>query len=418
VSIQSGSAASEWRHYWTLPIAAGLGYSMAALQTYAIGAFIGPLTDEFGWSRAGISFGLTIANIGNATLGVLVGLMVDRFGPRRIALIGVLTAGVAFALLGTTSGSLTHWFALWGVFAILGAGMQPSVWSSAVASRFEKSRGLALGIMLSGTSLGATVFPLLLTALIQSYGWRTAFMAAGAGWTALVFLVLLFFFRGAHDAGKQDAAAAPRKLSGMSFREALRQLAFYKLAFVCILYTLTTVGLSVHFVPVLVEQGTQPLSAAGVAALLGIFAMIGRLLIGLLLDRFPGRFVGASVFLFTIAGCALLLFDGANSASQIAAACMFGLALGAEMDVVTYLTARHFGLKNFGKIYGLLIAALAAGVALGPLTAGVIYDVSGAYDQFLIVTIVLTAISAITLLSLGKPPAAQPTAVQAAASAT
>lgn len=407
----SGSAGAEWRHYWTLPIAAGLGYSMAVLQTYAIGAFIGPLTEEFGWSRAGISLGLTIANVVGALLSVVVGMGVDRFGPRTVGLIGVLTTGAAFALLSTTSGDLTHWLILWGVFAVLAPPVQASVWSSAVASRFEKSRGLALGIMLSGASLGATIFPLLATALIQSQGWRTAFIITGLGWAAFVFVVLLLFFRGARDAGKKqaDAAASQADLPGVTFAEGLRQSAFYKLAFVCVLYTLTTVGLSVHFVPVLVENGTAALTAAGIASLLGIFAMIGRLVIGALLDRFPGRFVGAFVFLFPIAGCALLILDGGNPASQALAASAFGLALGAEMDVVTYLAARHFGLKNFGKLYGLLIAALSVGVAFGPLTAGAIYDATSQYDAFLLATIALTAISALVLLSLGKPPASATT---------
>ncbi len=407
-----GNAAAEWRQAWILPFAAGFGYSMAVLQTYAIGPFIGPLTEEFGWSRAGISFGLTIANVTGAVLSVVVGTLVDRFGPRIVGLVGVLTTGLAFSLLGTTSGSLAHWYALWGVFAILAPWVQASVWSSAVASRFQASRGLALGIMLSGASLGATLYPLLAASMIQSFGWRTAFMATGGIWAIIVFITILFFFRGAADTKTktettQEAAPAP-VLSGVTFAEGLRQAAFYKLFIVCMLYTLTTVGLSVHFVPVLVENGAEQISAAGVASLLGIFAMIGRLLIGLMLDRFPGRFVGAFVFLFPIAGCALLILRGGDPASQIAAASLFGLALGAEMDVVTYLAARHFGLKAFGRLYGLLIAALSIGVAFGPLSAGLIYDISGNYDQFLLVTIVLTIVSGLTLLSLGRPPELAP----------
>jgi predicted MFS family arabinose efflux permease len=159
----------------------------------------------------------------------------------------------------------------------------------------------------------------------------------------------------------------------------------------------------VHFVPILTDRGADPLAAAGIASLVGIFSIFGRLGTGLLLDRFPANWVGATVFLLPILACALLFFDGANSFSQGLAAAIFGLTVGAEVDVIAYLVSRHFGLKNFGVFSGAMIGALALGVAFGPLGAGAAFDRYGSYAQFLMLTMVFMAISSIALATLSRP---------------
>src|SRR5688572_22178301 len=136
------SAGAEWRSFWFLPVAAALGYSTAVLHTYGIGPFIAPLQQEFGWSRAQLSVGITIAGLAGALFSVPMGLLVDRWGPRIVALIGVLLMTGSFALLSTTTGATTNWIVLWSVIAFANLWLQATVWTSAVASRFETSRGL------------------------------------------------------------------------------------------------------------------------------------------------------------------------------------------------------------------------------------------------------------------------------------
>ncbi len=178
MSIQQG-AATEWRGYWYLPVIAALGYATSVIHVYAIGPFIEPLQAEFGWSRAQISFGLTISSFISAVFCIPVGMLVDRIGPRRIGLIGVLLMTGAFALLGTTTGTKLNWAVLWAIVAFATLGVQATVWTSAVNSRFEKSRGLALAITLSGASISAALFPVLATWLITAYGWRIGFSGLG-----------------------------------------------------------------------------------------------------------------------------------------------------------------------------------------------------------------------------------------------
>jgi MFS family permease len=140
------------------------------------------------------------------------------------------------------------------------------------------------------------------------------------------------------------------------------------------LFSFTAIGAVVHFVPILTDRGAAPLEAAGIASLVGIFSIVGRLGTGVLLDRFPGHLIGAAAFLLPIIASVLLLLDGANPLSQVIAAAVLWLTVGSEVNVITYLAARHFGLKNFGALYGALLMAFSLGTACGPLAAGAVFD--------------------------------------------
>lgn len=399
-------AYSEWRAFGVLPLVAALGYSNSVLHLYSIGTFIQPLQQEFGWSRATATMGVTIVNLAVAIFCAPIGILVDRIGPRLIGVIGALLVPLAYALLGTATGGYANWILLWSLVALGSLWVQSPIWTSAVATRFEASRGLAFAVTLSGASVGAALFPLLASRLIAAYGWRFAFVALGCAWAALVVPLIFLFFRGARDHERAPATTLPAQtnaLSGVSVSEGLRSAAFYKLLIAGAAFAFTTIGIVVHFVPVLTDSGAEPLAAAGIAALVGICAIIGRLGTGVLLDRFAGRFVGAAIFGLGIVACALLLTVGTAPVAQVMAAAMIGLTLGAEVDVIAYLGARHFGLKSFGVLFGGLVAALALGAALGPLAAGMTFDAYGTYAPFIVSAIALMAVSSLALASLGPP---------------
>lgn len=412
----SKTGSAEWRSYFMVPIAAALGYSTSVIHIYGLGPYFEPIQSELGWSRAQITIGLTIQTLISALFCVPIGAFVDRVGPRRIGLIGVLATSGAFALLSTATGSNGNWYFLWAVLALGTLPAQATVWTSAVASRFEVSRGLALAVTLCGASIGAAVFPPLATWLIKTHGWRTALLIEGATWAAITFPTLLLFFRGAHDDRGGPSAAraiAPPQLAGMSLRDGLRSSVFLRLFIASALFTFTLIALVVHFVPILKDRGADPMAAAGVAALVGLFSIAGRLGTGVLLDRFRASYVGAGAFMLPIVACALLLFWGQSSGAQSAAAAIIGLTLGSEVDVIVYLTTRHFGLKNFGALYGGLLTALSIGTAAGPLAAAAIYDAKGSYELFLWITTFTMGASALALGSLPRPafaPASVPPA--------
>ena len=413
------TAASEWRRYPMVPVTAALGYATSVIHIYGLGPYIEPVASSFGWSRAQVTVGLTITTLINALFCVPIGALVDRIGPRLVGLIGVLSTSGAFALIGTASGSEQNWYFLWGLLALGTLPAQATVWTSAVASRFEVSRGLALAVTLCGASIGAAVFPPLATWLIASYGWRTALMFEGVVWAALAFPVLLLFFRGAQDSREASSTThheATDALQGVSVGEGLRSTVFHRLFLASVLFTFTMIALVVHFVPILKGQGADAMAAAGVAALVGVFSIVGRLGTGMLLDRFRAAYVGAGAFLLPIVACALLIGAGDNPLAQSVAAAVVGLTLGSEVDVIVYLTTRHFGLKNFGTLYGGLLTALSLGTAFGPLAAAAVYDATGSYEPFLWLTVLAMASSALALASLPNMafrPGAEPSPVPA-----
>jgi MFS family permease len=405
--VQPG-AAEEWRRFWYLPLVAALAYSSAVLHSYGIGPFIEPLQNEFGWSRAQISFGPAITGLIGACFAIPMGMVIDRLGPRRVGLIGTFLMPVSIGLLGTTTDSLVHWYLLWTFVGFSNLWMQATVWTSALASRFEKARGVAFAVTFSGASLTAIILPLIATSLIIAFDWRTAIMLVGAIWTIAVFPLVFLFFRGAQDV-KVKPGEALRKpaadLPGATVRQALRAPSFYLLFVASLFFTITATGMIVHYIPILQDHGATALGAAGVASLVGIFSIIGRLGTGFLLDRFRPGVVGALSFMLPVISCVLLLFAGRDPVNQAIASALFGLTVGAEVDVIAFLATRLFGLKNYGVLFGAIVTAMAAGGAVGPLAAGYTYDINHSYSLFLMLVIALMVASALAVLSLGKPQA-------------
>lgn len=414
--VTAPGAITEWRNFWYLPVAASLGYATAVIYVYSMGPFIEPIQLEFGWSRAQISSGITIAAFLSAIFCIPIGILVDKVGPRKVGLFGVIMMCGCLALLGTATGTKGNWVFLWCLLAFSTLWVQATVWTSAVNSRFVQSRGLALAITLSGASISATIFPILATWLIKAYGWRTAYMAMGAIWLTVVFPFMFFCFRGAQDQKRsvKNDETNTTPLTGLSIAEGIRSPALYKLLMAGGFFAFTAIGIVVHFVPILKDSGADPLAAAGVASLIGIFSVVGRLGTGFLLDRFPSHVIGGVAFIIPIFACIFLIVDGANPINQALAAAIFGLTLGSEVDVIAYLAAKYFGLKNFGALYGALVMALSLGTALGPLGAGAVYDHYQSYEPFLILTALMMGASAIALFTLASTPTADSLSTQAA----
>ncbi|WP_375397334.1 MFS transporter [uncultured Sphingomonas sp.] len=404
------SARAEWRSYWHLPLLGALGMSVSVLHVYSLGPFMQPLAREFGWSRAQISSGITIANGMASLLSVFAGMAVDRFGPRRVGICGIAIMCTAIGSLGAATGSNADWV---GHFVLVGLGclsVHTTIWAGAVASRFRQARGLAISIAMCGSGISATIMPLAATWLIGSFGWRGGFVGLGFLWLAVAMPLIILFFSGAQDEGRgrrarpETAPIIPTiTLPGLTVAQGLHCPAFYKLAVAGGMYSFVLIGTIVHFVPILEDRGRAPLAAAATAGLIGFASIIGRLGTGLLLDRFPGNRVGAAAFVLPTLGLALLQWSG-SAFGEVAAAIVIGLSVGAELDVIAYLSTRHIGLRRFGALFGIMITALSAGLALGPVAAGTTFDHFGSYGWFLAAGMPLMAGCAIVLATLGRCP--------------
>jgi MFS family permease len=399
------AATSEWRRYPMLPVAAGLGYATSVIHIYGLGPYIEPISTAFGWTRTQTTLGLTLQTLVAAVFAIPMGMLVDRIGPRRLALFGVVATASAFALLGTATGSLANWLMLWGLLAIAALFVQTTIWTSAVAIRFEASRGMAFAVTLCGASVAQTIFPFLGAKLIAAYGWESALTVQAGLWSAVALPLLLLFFRGAQDGAPRHGEATPDRalLSGATLGEGLASSIYWRLWLASLLFTFTIVALVVHFVPILTGRGMGKLEAAGLAGLVGLFSIAGRLGTGVLLDRYRAARVGAVVFLLPVGGCLILIAGGTSAMGTAVAAALIGLTLGAEVDVLVYLTTRHFGLKSFGALYGGLLTALSIGTATGPLGASAVFDTYGNYTPFLWLTIAFMIASSLALVTLPRP---------------
>lgn len=415
-----GKAASgalmEWRAYAMLPVAAAFGYATSVIHIYGLGPYIEPISDSFQWSRTQVTAGLTIATLIQAVMAVPVGLAVDRFGPRILALLGICFSASAFAFLGTATGSAAQWYGLWLLMALATLPVQATVWTSAVASRFTASRGLAFAVTLCGASVAQALFPFLAAQLIESYGWQRAFMLHALAWFLLAFPIIFFCFRSAKDAPPVGAktTAITRETTpsadptGADFMTGLRSSIYIRLFVTSMMLTFAIVALSIHFIPLLTAKGAGATTAAAIASLIGIASIVGRLGTGVLIDRYRASHVGGCVFLLPALGALCLLYMGVDGAGPILAAIFIGLTLGAEVDVIVYILTRHFGLRSFGALYGALLTALSIGTAIGPLVASQLYDRTGSYGLFLWATIVLMLVSSASLFSLPAPGNEEP----------
>lgn len=400
----SADAKAEWGRHWPLPIAAALGYATSVIHIYGLSPYIVPVSETYGWDRSTVTFGLTIATLIQAAFGVPIGLLVDRIGPRPLGVIGVALTCTAFAAIGLGSdGDETRWYLLWALMAFATLPVQATVWTAAVATRFAASRGLAFAITLCGASIAQAVFPWLGSQLIASYGWQSAMAIQAAIWAAIAWPVIALFFRGARDvrAGPSAPADVEPTADGVEFLEGLRSTIYLRLLLASFMFTFVALALVVNFIAIQVDGGMEATAAGVLAFWIGIFAIIGRLGTGFLLDRLRASLVGAAIFCLPILACLGFLFLGPEGA--LASAVLIGLTVGAEVDVIVYLATRHFGLKAFGALYGGLLVALSLGTALGPLAANMLYDATGTYDQFLWGAIGAMAVSVACLASLPRP---------------
>ena len=372
-----GPGFGELRSHWRVLPPCMIGIMLCSTHGYSLGVMIPSLEREFGWARAEISLGMMIISLIALFAAPTVGMAIDRFGPRRIALSGILVFSFGLAMLSQAS-DLASWLLLWVLLAVGNMMILPTVWTKAINYYFDRNRGIALAIALCGTGIAATCVPALTHVLIESHGWRGAYIGLGAVGAALTLPVAWLLFR-MPDGGPAATAANTPPVTGLSAREGLLQPRFLKLAGATLLFSVTICALTTNLVPVLLSRDLTPATAAGIAGLLGIGSITGRLVGGLLLDRFDAaRVAAASVAMPVVTVALLLAFPGPAVA---AAACLIlGLAVGTEVDCCAYLAARHFGLKSFGTLFGAMNGLMLFGNGIAPVLANHVYDVTHSYD--------------------------------------
>ena len=411
----------EWRVGWPLVATGALGVALVALPFFSLGVFLEPIARDTGWSRTQISLGLTLLTAITVLGAPFVGLLVDRVGPRRVALSGALAYSVAVWTLAAASASVWHWWAAWLVIGVAHVFVTPMVWTTAVASRFRVSRGLALATVLAGSGLSTALAPALGGALLERLDWRWAYPTLVAGCALLVAILSALFLYGTKDLARKQSSktSAPNSTSGATLGEGIRSRAFWQLNLAALLVAIPALGVVTHFVPMVRAGGLPAQEAAQVAGALGLSVIVGRLSTGYLLDRIDGRIVGGVSFALPIAACALLFVYDGSASSALIIAIIAGLATGSEADISAYLLSRHLGLRSFGALYGTLVGLVVLATGLAPLSAAIAYDAEGSYQTYYVLGGLMCLTATALIVSLGRYPAlSSPVSEEALAAAS
>ena len=377
--------------------AAGLSAGMTATLFYSLGSFIPSLQAEFGWSRGDISLAVTLMTLAVFLSGSWAGRLCDRFGAASVGAASLVAYAMGVILLVVTAGRIEIFWTLYVMIALLGVGSTPIVLIRPIAAAFERRRGLALGIALTGAGLAGFWVPQMVAAVTEAAGWRAAYLALAA--IAIATAPIVWFGFSSVPQGRA-VSARTFLLTGMTAAEARRTGRFWLLTAISFGMAAGLGGVVVHLVPLFRDLGIDPLAAASMASLVGLSSVIGRLGIGTLLDRFPAAIVSLCVLALAAFGIGLLWLDGLQWGAL--AVILIGMAAGAEIDLLAYLTAFHFGQREYGAIYGWQYSVFALGYGISPFALGMMRDATGDYALSLKLSALLVGVAALLMLGLRR----------------
>jgi MFS family permease len=403
--------------WWVVGSLATIMFLSAGLGFYALGVFVTPFEEEFGWSRGQVSLGIALATTTSGLLGPLVGLAVDRFGARRVLAVGAAGMGTCFALLGFTW-TLIYLYLMFVTMAVWRAGMMLVPVSHVVANWFERKRGLAMGITTTGIGFGGLVMAPLSKVLISSVGWRSTFFALGLLVIAVGLPLALLVTR-EHPAERgllPDGASAedpplprpvgpaPRPAAAEAWptAEAIRTSTFF-LATAAISLGFASVGaVLLHTSPFMEDRGIAPEMAGLILGFVSGMGVLGKVGSGYLSDRVSPRLVLMSVFLMEAVGLTALI-STESTLGLAAFVLIFGYSMGGVVALQPLVVVYYFGLASLATIVGAMTAFSALFSALGPIFAGYMHDWLGNYTLAYSIFIGVDCFAALLIL-LVRPP--------------
>ncbi len=354
------------------------------------------MVQQFGWTRGQVTSGNALSKlVVGPIFGFIAGWMVDRFGPRRLMLAGILMAGTALVGLGSISTlGMFYFFYMLNALGYVFGGPLPN---QVILSRwFERSRGKAMGFAYLGIGLGGAAVPWISHTLVQHFGWQAALRTLG-------FLILLIALPAALLA-KEPTRAKENAVSA-GFAEA-------RGAFTTIPFFLLTLGSMFSIAAVSGAQQNLKLflsldlhfgqsRAARILSLVLAFSIVGRLLMGWLADRFPKKYVMLLIYLL-VAAAIPLLFAGRSILAIYIFAAVFGIGLGGDYLIVPLMTAEIFGVQLLGRLLGVILTAGSVAEAVSPWLVGRLRDTTGSYSAGFLALIGMALLGAAAAAMLPK----------------
>jgi MFS family permease len=380
---------------WGVAVAAGIGVLFASFFFVSFAIFVKPLASEFGGSRQAVSIAYGVMTLGAALAAPVVGHLLDRHGPRWICAPCLALAALGFASLWLLTPRLWHLYLVFAVVGLAVMGTGPVVYTRIVSTWFDRRRGMALAVVVSGAAIGGIVHPSVSQTLVDLVGWRTACLLLGSAILVIGVPVATLFVRQRAD----PATAWPRDAAQGDVKRALHSRTFWTITVVVFGSTVAMNGPLVHMQALLTDRGVTPATAAALGSAAGVAGLAGRLVTGWLVDRFNAARV-AFALLCLVASGAYLLTSDRPLAINIAGGFVMAFGAGGELDAIPYLLSRHFGVRSMAALYGLVWSAWGIAGAVGSVVMGRVFDSTGSYDGALLGFALCTGAVATLMLTL------------------
>lgn len=388
---------------WRVAVICHVGVltGFATVFIYSFSFMMMPLEQEFGWNREQIARAFSLAAISVAICSPFMGRLIDRIEPRKLVAAMMAAFGIALGSLAFLTPHLAQFYTSAVLIGIAGTGTYQLGYARIVTAWFERRLGAALSVVVAGSGVGSLLIPPMVQHLIAAYGWRDTYLAMGALPLLIGAPLTALFARSPRDVVAQGKATETSftVASGAAWPQAIGTLSFWLLALGVCALSLSENGALAHLAPMMSDHGLSARDVAFTASLLGASSVIGRFVLGWLLDYLKGSYIAAGSLL--AAGAGILLLTHAQSFSAAApAAIIAGLGGGCELDLIPYMLRRYFGLRSFSTLYGMIYSIFAVAGAIAPLIAGHVYDATGSYNGILNTFCGITLIAALAMIGL------------------
>lgn len=402
---------SEFRVAWRIVIIATLGIAAnaAASMLYAFGSLTLPWQQAFGWERSAIQSAVGFLFLGAIVSAQVVGWLNRRYGMKRVTTVSLLALSLAYVAMTQMGPSISSLYVMLVVLSLCSMGTMQVTWTHIVNLWYEHNRGLALALVLSGTGLAAIIIPAAVSAATAKWGWQAGLLVLAVLPAGIVLpLVRLWMV----EPGEVAATASARSTQvsrpapgGVPFKAALRSPRYWALNIALSMVVAAVVAMVTSTVPLLRDKGLDASTAGQVFGSFGLSLILGRVVVGYLVDRVWAPGVAAVAMALPALGCWLLGHTAPHDTMMLALAVMLiGIGAGAEFDIAAFLMARYFGMRDYGPLFGIHLGMITLASTVAPLLFGQLYKSTGDYDSMLTICTGLFVVGSLMLLPLGRYP--------------